>query len=321
MRPRWLVVLGCLGLAAFCVLLWAIENTARPNLPMVVALMMGVVGLAVVPWARLAAVRLKGERDANRLLRQVTEVAIFVAIAGVVFTLVVFGKDSDIASAVVIISIFTAGALALLGAVVLPWIFLLTRTVTRERAARVRAEERAAMAAHLHDSVLQSLTLIHKRTEDPHVRRLARSTERELRAWLFGAPDTNKNDLVSAVTAAASEIEDRFAVTVELVLVGTCPLDARVGAVVGALREALTNAAKHSGVQRVSALVEVTGGEVFALVRDRGRGFDLSVHGGGDRRGVVDSIEGRMRVHGGVAAIRSEVGSGTEVELRMPAVT
>jgi signal transduction histidine kinase len=243
------------------------------------------------------------------------DVVIFVGLAGVAIVLLVFG-DSETTAGFAIIAIFAAGCLALLGAVVLPWAFLLTRTVTRERAARVRAEERATMAAHLHDSVLQSLTLIHKRTNEPEVRRLARSTERELRAWLFGA-QTDKDDLVSAVMAVSCEVEDLFAITVELVLVGTCPMDSRARAIVGALREALTNAAKHSGVQRVSALVEVTGDEVFVLVRDRGCGFDLSVHNG-DRRGVVDSIEGRIRQHGGTAVIRSAVGAGTEIELRMP---
>jgi signal transduction histidine kinase len=123
---------------------------------------------------------------------------------------------------------------------------------------------------------------------------------------------------MSAVRVITEEIEDRFAVTVELILVGSCTLDVRARAVVGALREALTNAAKHSGVQRVSALVEVTGGEVFALVRDRGCGFGLAVHSGSDRYGVLNSIDGRMRQQGGVATIRSVVGEGTEVELRMP---
>jgi signal transduction histidine kinase len=111
------------------------------------------------------------------------------------------------------------------------------------------------------------------------------------------------------------EIEDRFAVTVELVLVGDCPLSDPAHAVVGALREALTNAAKHSGVQQVSALVEVSDGEVFALVRDRGCGFDHLVHNG---HGMAVSIDDRMRRHGGTAVIRSAMGEGTEVELRMP---
>jgi signal transduction histidine kinase len=315
MRARWQVLLGCLGIVAVFSLLWAIEHTSRPSLPMVIAIATGVVGMAVVPWSRLAAQKLKGERDASAVLRMVIDVVIFIGLASVGMILLVFGDSEDTAGGA-LLAIFAAGALALLGAVVLPWAFLLTRTLTRERAARIRAEERATMAAHLHDSVLQSLTLIHKRTSEPDVRRLARSTERELRAWLFGT-DTGKDDLVSAVSAVTSEVEDLFAITVELVLVGTCPVDARSRAVVGAIREALTNAAKHSGVQRVSALVEVTGGEVFALVRDRGRGFDLSVHNG-DRRGVVDCIEGRIRQHGGTAVIRSEVGAGTEVELRMP---
>ncbi|MET0135850.1 MAG: hypothetical protein ABW215_19905 [Kibdelosporangium sp.] len=313
MRSRRLVLLGCVGIAALFVLLWAIRYTERPSLPVVVALMLGVVGLAVVPWTRLVAGRLHGEQAADRHLHRVVQVSVFVALAGVLLTLFVFG-DPELASAVAMFSIFVAGALALLGAVVLPWIFLM---VTRERAARVRAEERAEISAHLHDSVLQSLTLIHKRTDDPEIRRLARGTERELRNWLFGKP-SGADDLTSAVTAMTAEVEDRHAVTVELVLVGSCVMSARAHAVVGALREALTNAAKHSGEQRVSALVEVSDGEVFALVRDRGRGFDTSVHCGGDRRGVADSIGGRMRQQGGSAVIRSAPGAGTEVELRMP---
>jgi signal transduction histidine kinase len=202
---------------------------------------------------------------------------------------------------------------------VVPWVRLALERIEGERTARARAEERASMAAHLHDSVLQSLTLIHKKTDDPDVRRLARSTERELRSWLFGGSSSDtSDDLVSVVTAMTAEIEDRFAVTVELVLVGNCAMDSRAHAVVGALREALTNAAKHAGVQQVSALVEMSGGEVFALVRDRGCGFDVNVHNGANRRGVADSIDGRMRQHGGSAVIRSSVGAGTEVELRMP---
>jgi signal transduction histidine kinase len=310
MRPRLLVLTGCMGIVALFVLVWAIKYTARPSLPAVILLLLGVVGLAVVPWTRLAAGRLGGDLDADRQLRRVIQVAMTVALGGVIVTLTVIG-DRELASAFAILSIFTAGALAVLGAVVLPWIFLM---VTRERTARVRAEERAAMAAHLHDSVLQSLTLIHKQTSEPEVRRLARSTERELRAWLFGKHST-AGQLVSSVTAVTEEIEDRFAVTVELVLVGDCPLSDSAHAVVGALREALANAAKHSGVQLVSALVEVSGGEVFALVRDRGCGFDPDVHHG---HGMAVSIDDRMRRHGGTAVIRSATGEGTEVELRMP---
>jgi len=113
-------------------------------------------------------------------------------------------------------------------------------------------------------------------------------------------------------------VEDRFDVAVELVAVGTCPLDGPPRAVVGAVREALTNAAKHAQVRRVSVFTEVSGAEVFALVRDRGRGFDPAARPGGDRRGIADSIEARMAGQGGSAVVRSAVGTGTEVELRMP---
>jgi signal transduction histidine kinase len=185
----------------------------------------------------------------------------------------------------------------------------------------VRAEERAEVATHLHDSVLQTLTLIQKRTGDPgEMVRLARHAERELRGWLFGGsrPAGGEEDLVAALQAAAGEVEDRFRVSVELVTVGTCQLDERARAVVGAASEALTNAAKHAGVTRVSMFAEVADGQAVVVVRDRGRGFDQAVAGGSGGRGIPDSILGRMRRQGGQVAIRASPGGGTEVELRMP---
>ena len=116
----------------------------------------------------------------------------------------------------------------------------------------------------------------------------------------------------------ADEIEDRYDITVELVTVGTRPLDGPTNAVLGAIREALTNAAKHAGVRRVSVFLEVTDEELLVLIRDRGRGFDPLVHSGPTRRGITDSVVGRLAQHGGTAAIRSKPGEGTEVELRMP---
>jgi signal transduction histidine kinase len=166
--------------------------------------------------------------------------------------------------------------------------------------------------------VLQELMLIQRRAEDPdQVRRLARHTERGLRAWLRGAARRG-DDLVGALVAAVEDVEDRYAVQVELVTSGSCSLDRRTEAVVGAAQEALTNAAKHAGVRRVSLFAEVGGDEVFVLVRDRGRGFDRSAGVGRDRQGVANSIARRMRRHGGTAQVRSEPNRGTEVELRMP---
>jgi signal transduction histidine kinase len=126
------------------------------------------------------------------------------------------------------------------------------------------------------------------------------------------------DDLVGALVAAVEDVEDRFAVQVELVTSGSCPLDRRTEAVVDAAQEALTNAAKHAGVPRVSLFAEAGGDELFVLVRDRGCGFDQRAGIGRDRHGVANSIVRRMQRHGGTARVRSEPNHGTEVELRMP---
>jgi signal transduction histidine kinase len=303
-------------------LVWAIWHTPPPSLPVLIGDLVAVVGLAVGPWLVLVGRQLTrsltGESRAGVVFTRAMAVAAVVGIGGPL--LAVIALDEPYAPVLVLVSIVGAVVLALVGGIVLPWGYLLTRAIVRERAARVRAEERAEMAAHLHDSVLQALTLIQKRTEEPGVRRLARGTERELRAWLYGDRTARGDDFAAGVTAVAEEIEDRYDVLVELVTVGTCPLDGPASAVVGAIREALTNAAKHAGVRRVSMFAEAADAELLALVRDRGLGFDSSVHNGSDRRGIAESIEGRMRQHGGTAAIRSAPGAGTEVELRMPLV-
>ena len=317
MASRWLISLGCLGVALAAILVWAIGHTASPSPPVIAALLLIVLGLALGPWATLVARQLPGEPAAGRIVSRVV-VLVGLILAGGITAALLAGRESDIGAAVAAVSVLAAAMLALVGAVVLPWIFLLARTLTRERAARVRAEERAEVAAHLHDSVLQSLTLIQKQAESPPVLRLARSAERELRAWLYGAPTAGDADFAAAVRGVAAEVEDRFPVTIEVVSVGTCSLDERSQAVVGAFREALTNAAKHAEARRVSVLTEVAEAEVLVLVRDRGRGFDPAAPNSPDRRGISDSIQTRMRQHGGTATIRSAVGKGTEVELRMP---
>jgi signal transduction histidine kinase len=320
MASRWLISLGCLGVALAAILAWAIGHTASPSPPVIAALLLIVLGLALGPWATLVARRLPGEPVAGRIFSRVV-VLVGLILAGGITAALLAGGESDIGAAVAAVSVVAAAVLALVGAVVLPWIFLLARTLTRERAARVRAEQRAEVAAHLHDSVLQSLTLIQKQAESPPVLRLARSAERELRAWLYGAPTAGDADFAAAVRSVAAEVEDRFPVTIELVSVGTCPLDERSQAVVGAVREALTNAAKHAEARRVSVLAEVAEAGVLVLVRDRGRGFDPAAPNSPDQRGISDSIQARMRQHGGTATIRSAVGEGTEVELRMPLTT
>jgi signal transduction histidine kinase len=321
LRPAWAMLLVLADVGIFVGFLWLAEHTSPP-LPLMVPLLVAIVGLLVGPWAYLAARRLEGEAAAGRILRRVLTVGVAMAGTGVAVAAVLAtsGEEGpDTAGTLAMFSILVAGLLALVGVVVFPWLFLLTRTVSRERGARVRAEERAEVATHLHDSVLQTLTLIQKRAGDPgEMLRLARHAERELRAWLYGpAAAGGEDDLVAALRVATAEVEDRFGITVELVTVGTCPLDDSARAVVAAASEALTNAAKHAGVTQVSVFAEVADGELFVTVRDRGRGFDQTVPPGPDRGGLAHSIVGRMQRQGGTATIRTTPGAGTAVELRL----
>ncbi len=183
------------------------------------------------------------------------------------------------------------------------------------RSARIRSQERAEVAAHLHDSVLQTLALVQKRAEDPReVAALARRQERELRAWLNNTRPAGEETLASALEAAAEEVEGDHHVPIEVVTVGDGPLDERAAALVAAAREALVNASKFAGPEPISLYVEVTDERVEVFVRDRGPGFAVD-EVPNDRRGVRDSIVGRMERHGGRATVHSTPGYGTEVEL------
>ena len=206
--------------------------------------------------------------------------------------------------------------IVVLGVIFAPWIVRLARSLAEERAERIRSQERAEMAAHLHDSVLQTLALVQRRAAEPQeVAALARSQERELRAWLAGRPAPGQAArLAAALEGAAAEVEERHGVPVEVVSVGDTPLDARAEAVVAAAREAMTNAAKFGGGSTVDVYAESTGERIHVFVRDRGPGFDPAAVPA-DRRGVRESIVGRMDRHGGRARITSGAGSGTEVEL------
>ncbi|HEY5822223.1 MAG TPA: PspC domain-containing protein [Propionibacteriaceae bacterium] len=210
----------------------------------------------------------------------------------------------------------TTLALAGLGVVLAPWLHRSRTALNEARADRVRADARADMAAHLHDSVLQTLALIQRQSEDPKaVQQLARRQERELRTWLYGdeMPETT---LKAALTAAATEVEDERAIPVELVMVGDCETSDAVQALVRAAREAMVNAAKHSGADKIDVYAEVTDTLIEVFVRDRGQGFDLD-DVPEDRMGVKGSIINRMARHGGTAKVRSTPGEGTEVRLEI----
>jgi signal transduction histidine kinase len=202
-----------------------------------------------------------------------------------------------------------------------PFWLAMVRRLGTERVARARSEERSDVAAHLHDSVLQTLALIQKRSDDPEqVAMLARRQERDLREWLSNDQPTRPDErLADALRAAAAEIEDSHGAPIEAIVVGDAELDERMGALVGAAREALTNAVKFAadgGPVRLYA--EIDNGLARVFIDDRGPGFDPKKLPK-DRRGVRESIIGRMKRHGGRAEIRSETGEGTEVELTMKA--
>ncbi|MDQ3734520.1 MAG: PspC domain-containing protein [Actinomycetota bacterium] len=210
--------------------------------------------------------------------------------------------------------------LLLLGGVALataPWWRRLVAERTVERRARIRVEERAEVAAHLHDSVLQTLALIQRHAESPRdVTRLARGQERELRSWLYGRPGEDTATFGGALERAVADIEASYDVEVQSVIVGDEPMDERLTAVVQASHEAMRNAARHSGEQDVSLYAEMDAEGVTVFVRDRGVGFDPDGIAD-DRRGVRHSIVDRMTRHGGTARITTAPGAGTEVELNM----
>jgi signal transduction histidine kinase len=212
----------------------------------------------------------------------------------------------------------TAGIVGGLALISGPWWLRLGRDLARERRERIRSEERAEVAAHLHDSVLQTLALIQRTADDPRaVVAMARRQERELRGWLYGnQPAAPPATLSAALSRSAEEVEGLHGGRVEVVTVGDCPLDERLSALVAAAREAMVNAAKWSGVTTVSVYAEVRDGEVSVFVRDWGHGFELAAVGP-DHHGIRESITGRMDRHGGTASVRTAPGEGTEVQLRM----
>ncbi|AUH41064.1 ATP-binding protein [Streptomyces sp. CMB-StM0423] len=207
-----------------------------------------------------------------------------------------------------------------------PWLVRMVQDLSEERLMRIRAQERAEVAAHVHDSVLHTLTLIQRNADNAgEVRKLARAQERELRTWLYKPEGTGKDEeggagpgtLAEGVRKTAAEVEDYHGVPVEVVCVGDCPLDDKLSAQLQAAREAMVNAAKYGGeAGPVQVFAEVEGRQVFISVKDRGPGFDPDAVPA-DRMGVRESIIGRMERNGGTARLRTPAGGGTEVELEM----
>lgn len=221
------------------------------------------------------------------------------------------------------VPVLVAGLLGLLGLAIVvgPWGLRLVNDLGAERAERVRTQERADMAAHLHDSVLQTLALIQKNSRDATtVARLARAQERDLRRWLFEADTSDSATLAGVLKEMAADVETQHDVVVDVVTVGDCPLDEELRPVVHAAREAVVNVAKHAGTRRADVYAETSDVAVDVFVRDRGAGFDVDGVAT-DRHGVRNSIIERMARHGGRADVRSAPREGTEVRLHMPRTT
>ena len=216
------------------------------------------------------------------------------------------------------------GTVAGFSLILAPWWLRLGRELVAERRQRARAEERAEMAAHIHDSVLQTLALIQRAATEPtEVRRLARAQERQLRSWLFAPattalrPGEGPASISQALLALQQDIENDHGLRTDVVTVGDAALDERVEALLAATCEAVVNAAKWSGAEVVSVYAEVEPEAVSVFVRDRGRGFDPS-RVAPDRKGLSESVHARMHRNGGTSSVRSAPGAGTEVALRVP---
>jgi signal transduction histidine kinase len=337
-----------LGVAAYAVAAFALALTAPPGAPVRIdalrAVGTGFLGLAVVlaaraggllvgggvtPWAVMlvgsglvlfwsaagalvgsdAAGKLGADRTARTLL------GLTLALGGAVLVLshsVPFHPvGRTIAGSLV--------ALAVLTLVVGPRWWRTSRALAAERTGRARAQERAKLADHLHDSVLQTLALIQRRAADPAaVSQIARRQERELREWLLDEtpqPDAAES-FAEALRTAAAEIEDAYSTRIDLVTVGDAQLDERSRALVGAAREALSNAARHAPGAAISLFSKVTEERIELFVHDRGPGFDPRAIPP-ERRGVRESIIARVERHGGSALVHSSAGEGCEITLRL----
>ncbi|MGH3372147.1 MAG: ATP-binding protein [Nocardioidaceae bacterium] len=319
----WLVAIGALGLG-----LVVLAQLALGHGLIFWPILLGLVGLAVL-WRQADEAQRERWADTTGRLDPVRAVigsggpaayarlaAGVVLLAGALTLFAVQTGQSGVATDVLVAGLLGVVGLAL---TVGPWLFRLASDLTEERAARVRSQERADVAAHLHDSVLQTLALIQKHAGDERtVATLARAQERDLRSWLYAGSAPAETTVAGALRSAAAEVEDAHGVPVEVVTVGDAPVHERLRPVVLAAREAMVNAAKHAEADQVDVYAETTPQGVEVFVRDRGRGFDPGAVPD-DRLGVRRSIVDRMERHGGTAAVRSGRGRGTEVHLWMPA--
>jgi signal transduction histidine kinase len=318
-RASWQVAAG-VGLLVLALLLLLREVGLWFSDALVWPMVLATTGTALI-WHRSTAVRPRTTRlrGLPRPPDPVTRGRALLGAALVVGAALLFLVWNDALGAARDIVLVLLAVVVALALILTPLWTRLAKSLAEERAERIRSQERAELSAHLHDSVLQTLALMQQRADDPSdVARLARRQERELRSWLAGAPPLAPGErLADALRATAVEVEETRGTPIEVVVVGDCPLDERLEALVAATREALTNAAKFAaGGGPIRLYAEIEDDRVKAYVDDRGEGFDLE-RVPDDRRGLRESIIGRIERNGGHAEVRSEAGHGTEVELTL----
>lgn len=307
---------GCLVIAA--IIVFGQQTGGNLHLGNLIPLLVIVLG-AVLAWMQLDNTRRVGLLSAAKmntpmaLLRLGGGIAL--VITGVI--VIVAGSGSwQLMWASVVASLAVLAGVAL---VLAPWALKFWREFQDERAGRIRESERAEIAAHLHDSVLQTLALIQKNANSAtDVTRLARAQERELREWIYQDNEHNSGALVERVKAVCAEAEDLYGQVVEVVAVGDAELTEQGNALIQAVREAVMNGVRHGGTT-VSVYVEAGPKGVDVFVKDRGPGFDVTAVPA-DRLGVRESVVGRMQRNGGTAEIISSA-EGTEVRLHLPIET
>lgn len=268
-----------------------------------------VAGVALA-WRQFADLRAGASTSSSAVVVRTLGALVLVAIGILLFF--VTGSQPNVWTVV------TAAIAVLVGVglVALPWLIRLVRDLGAERSAREREAQRAEIAAHLHDSVLQTLALIQQKAgAQSEAARLARAQEQDLRAWLFDGTSTDDVDLAGELRSIAAQLERDHAVRFEIVTIGEST-PAPEG-LLAAGREAMLNAARHAGGD-VSVYLEVGSESLELIVGDRGPGIELAGIPD-DRFGVRESILGRMSRIGGTASIGAgRGGAGTDVVLRLP---
>lgn len=314
--------LGAVALIGFGVV-WLVQASGLGvSSPVFIPLLLAALGIAIV-WRAADMPSQTDNPDTPRLLRPFVSrgrpaaalrITVGLALVGLGAGIIVSTSlKVDQLPAVLLLSLFLIVTAAVVAA---PWLNKWRHSLEQARDEKLVADTRADMAAHLHDSVLQTLALIQRQADNPKaVAQLARRQERELRKWLYGE-SADHSTLKAALSSIAAEVEDEWSVNIEPVLVGDTSMTPELANMVQAAREALVNAAKHSGESEISLYSEVDDDVVEIFVRDRGVGFDLDEIAE-DRMGVRGSLIERMERHGGRAVIRTAPGDGTEVRLEM----